>query len=161
MILPLIRPLGEADRPAWLGLRQALWMGSDATTSAAEAGTLLSDPGRFGALKYAVFLALDAGEAVGFVEVSLRDDVHGLGGRAVGYVEGVYVGPRHQGRGLGRALLDAAAQWAKSQDATEIASDVLADNPPSIAFHEHCRFRRIGETGSGAKRQVLLLRGVS
>ena len=156
-----IRPLQDTDRAAWLGLRQALWMGSDATTLAAEAGTLLSEPQRFGALFYHVLLALDGERAVGFVEVSLRDDVDGFGGRVVGYVEGVYVEPRHQRRGLGRALLDAATQWTRERGAPELTSDVLPDNPESLAFHERSGFRRIEHRASRGKQQTLLTRPTS
>ena len=111
---PSVRPLTPADHAAWIGLRQALWLGSDATTLAAEAGTLLTDPQRFGALRYAVLLAVDGERPTGFVEVSLRDDLPAFAGRTVGYVEGVYVAPPHRRRGLGQALIEAAAGWARA-----------------------------------------------
>jgi aminoglycoside 6'-N-acetyltransferase I len=157
---PAIRPLTEADRPAWIGLRQALWMGSDATTLAAEAGTLLSDPERFGALVYAVLLAFDGERAIGFVEVSLRDDVAALAGHKAGYIEGVYVAPSHERRGLGRALIEAAAAWTQAHGATELTSDVLPDNPASLDFHRRVGFTVAGESGQGTQRQVLLVRPI-
>jgi len=46
---------------------------------------------------------------------------------------GWYVEPEHQPRGVGRALIDAAEDWARSQDCTEIASDTWIDNEPSRA----------------------------
>lgn len=156
----IVRALNDADRPAWIGLRQALWMGSDATTRAAADGTLLSEPQRFGALVYGVLLALVDGRAIGFVEVSLRDDVEEFGGRPVGYVEGVYVEPRHQRRGLGRALIDAAAAWTRAQGAGTLASDVMPGNLASITFHQRVGFSIIGETGEDQQRQVLLTRPV-
>lgn len=152
-----IRPLAPADHPAWIGLRQALWMGSDATTLAAEAGTLLSEPQRFGALVYAVLLAVDGHRPVGFVEVSLRDDLEPIAGK-VGYVEGVYVAPAHQRRGLGRALIDAAAAWTRAQGATDLVSDVLVGNDASVDFHHRVGFVIKGEGGSGTDRQMLLVR---
>lgn len=156
----IIRPLEDSDRAAWIGLRQALWMGSDATTRAAADGTLLTEPQRFGALVYGVLLAFDASRAIGFVEVSLRDDVEEFGGRPVGYVEGVYVEPRYQRRGLGRALIDAAAAWARMQGAGALASDVMPGNLASITFHQRVGFSILGETGEGQQRQVLLTRPV-
>lgn len=153
---PLIRPLTEADRPAWLALRQALWMGTDATTLAAEAGTLLSEPQRFGALAYDVLLAFDGDRAVGFVEISLRDDLPALGQGKVGYVEGIYVAPSAQGHGHGQALVDAAADWARRHGAAALASDVMPDNAESLGFHTHTGFAVAGETGTGERRQVLL-----
>jgi len=155
---PPIRPLTPADHKTWIGLRQALWLGSDATTLAAEAGTLLSEPQRFGALRYDVLLAVEGGQPVGFVEVSLRDDLQALAGRTVGYVEGVYVSPAHQRRGLGRALIEAAIAWTRAQGARELASDILPDNPASLDFHCRVGFAVVGESGSGTHRQILLVR---
>jgi aminoglycoside 6'-N-acetyltransferase I len=155
-----IRPLMPADHAAWLGLRQALWMGSDATTLAAEAGTLLTEPERFGALLYAVLLAVDGERPVGFVEVSLRDDLEAFGEHKVGYIEGIYVAPSHQHRGLGRALIEAAATWTRTQGAVELVSDVLVGNDASVDFHHRVGFVISGEGGSGTHRQMLLIRRV-
>ncbi len=157
---PSIRPLTEADHTAWIGLRQALWLGSDATTRAAEDGTLLSEPRRFGALRYAVLLAIDGDRPVGFIEVSLRDDMEVLGSGTVGYVEGVYVAPSRQRRGLGRALIDAAAAWTQAQGSADLVSDVLVGNDASVDFHHRVGFVIAGEGGSGAERQMLLVRRV-
>ncbi len=157
----IVRVLNDADRPAWIGLRQALWMGSDATTRAAADGTLLTEPRRFGALAYAVLLAVEDDRPIGFVEVSLREDIEDLRGRAAGYVEGVYVEPRHQRRGLGRALIDAAAEWTQAQGARDLASDVIPGNLASVTFHQRTGFRIVGETGEGDQRQVLLIRPVT
>lgn len=155
-----IRPLTPADHTAWISLRQALWLGSDATTLAAEDGTLLAQPQRFGALVYAVLLAFDGDRPVGFVEVSLRNDMEGFGDDKVGYVEGVYVAPPHQRRGLGRALVDAAAAWTREQGSAALVSDVLVGNDASIDFHHRIGFAIAGEGGGGAERQMLLVRRV-
>ena len=157
---PSIRPLTAADHSAWIGLRQALWLGSDATTLAAEAGTPLSEPERFGALRYAVLLAVAGARPIGFIEVSLRDDLAALAGKTVGYVEGVYVTPPHQRRGLGRALIEAAVAWTRAQGAVDPVSDVLVGNDASVDFHHRVGFVISGEGGSGAERQMLLVRRV-
>lgn len=151
-----IRPLTAADRDAWLALRQALWMGTDAATRGAEDGTLLSEPRRFGALAYGVVLAFRGGRAVGFVEVSLRDDLAPFDGASVGYVEGVYVTPRLQRHGIGRALIRAAEDWARQAGARHLASDVQPDNAASGDFHIRVGFAAVGESGTGERRQVLL-----
>lgn len=153
-----IRPLSDADRSAWIGLRQALWMGSDATTKAAEDGTLLGDPQRFGALRYAVLLAFEGGRAVGFVEISLRDDLPARTGQKVGYVEGIYVAPTSQRRGLARALITAATAWTREQHADELTAEVMPDNGPGLDFHRRVGFAIVADSGDGERRQVLLAR---
>lgn len=153
---PVVRPLADKDRPAWLALRQALWMGADATTKAAEDGTLLREPQRFGVLIYGVLLAFREEMAVGFVELSLRDDLDGLDDRRVGYVEGIYVAPSAQGQGVGQALIAAAEDWGRAQGASDLAADVLPENAESLDFHVRAGFVAVGETRTGERRQVLL-----
>jgi aminoglycoside 6'-N-acetyltransferase I len=149
--------LDTADHIAWLSMRQALWMGSDATTQAARDGTLITDPDRFGALAYEVFLSFDDEEPTGFIEVSLRDDIDAFGRRQVGYVEGVFVESLYRGEGIGRALIRSAAEWTFSKSVRELVADVLDDNPEGLAFHERCGFNRVGERlAAKGKRQVLL-----
>jgi aminoglycoside 6'-N-acetyltransferase I len=148
--------LDGPEHVAWLGLRQALWMGSDVTTEAARNGTLLTDPERFGALAYEVFLAVDEdNSAAGFIEVSLRDDLDVFGRRQVGYVEGIYVEPRYRGTGLGRALIETAAEWTRRKAVQELVADVLGENTEGLIFHERSGFNRVGERSAGGKRQVL------
>ncbi len=141
-------------------MRQALWMGADATTLAAETGDLLQQPEKYGALAYGVFVALQDGRAQGFVEVSLRDDIEPLPGQRVGYIEGIYVEPRAEKKGLGRALVDAAEAWSRTQGCRILGSDATADNLASIAFHERLGFRQIGERKGVAGREVIMAKGL-
>ncbi len=57
------------------------------------------------------------------------------GGPAV-LVEDVVVVPEHRGQGVGRALIDALAEWARARGATRM--QLLADrnNPPALAFYD-------------------------
>jgi len=142
-------------------MRQALWMGTDATTRAAWDGTLFTEPERFGAIRYEALVALVDDACVGFVEVSLRDDVTGFADRTVGYVEGVFVEIAHRRHGLGRLLLDAAAEWTRTTGATELVSDVVGDNPASVAFHERAGFTVVQDTVVKEKRHVVLSRAVA
>lgn len=151
-----MRALTPADRAAWLSMRQALWMGSDATTRGAEDGSLLIDPQRYGARRYAVLVALANGVARGFVEVSLRDDLGTTGGAPAGYIEGIYVEPRHAKHGLGRALMAAAEAWCLDAGAADLVADVLDDNPEGLAFHAASGFARVDSTASGDHRQMRL-----
>ena len=157
----LVRRLTEADCPAWLSMRQALWMGTDATTFAARDGTLFTEPERYGAIRYEALVALIGGRAVGFIEVSLRDDIEGFADQTVAYVEGVFVEIAHRGTGLGSLLIAAALDWMRSTGAVDLVSDVTGENPDSVAFHQRSGFRVVSDTQKDGKRHVLLVRRAS
>ena len=154
----LVRRLTEADHTAWLSMRQAVWMGTDATTAAARDMSLFIEPERFGAIRYDALIALVAGRPAGFVEISLRDDVPGFPDQTVGYVEGIFVEIADRGVGIGRTLLDAAMAWTESAGASVLVSDVTGDNPGSVAFHRQAGFSVVQETGEGGTRRVVLAR---
>jgi len=82
-----------------------------------------------------------SGALVGFLEVGLRSHADGCDvSRAVGYVEGWYVVESHRKRGIGRKLMAAAEDWARSQGCAEMASDALLGNDVSEQAHEALGF---------------------
>ena len=84
----------------------------------------------------AVLIAHDRnGHILGFNELSIRPYAEGCTTDRVGYLEGWYVIPEARGRGIGRALVTAAEDWARSQGCSEFASDAQPDNDDSIAAH--------------------------
>jgi aminoglycoside 6'-N-acetyltransferase I len=127
----LIRPLQPDDRPAWLRMRCNLWPDFAPGDLEREQADMLADPAR-----NAVFVAqaADAGLA-GFVEVSLHDWAEGCTTHPVGYIEAWYVEPRHRRTGVGRRLIEAAEQWARSLRCTEMASDAELANTLSHTAH--------------------------
>jgi len=58
----------------------------------------------------------------------------------------LYVQPRHHGKGIGKALLDAACAHCRSIDASEVWLTTNAQNDPAIAFYAAQGFVKIGET---------------
>lgn len=135
----MINPCTSPDDPGWLALRLQLWPHHDAATLQAEMAVFCREPQR-----YAQFIARsDQGQALGFVEVSLRrDHVNGTTSSPVGFLEGIYVVPGARRQGLARALVDQAMRWARQQGCRELASDAPIDNAASHAMHRALGFEQ-------------------
>jgi aminoglycoside 6'-N-acetyltransferase I len=124
------------DVAALQPLRAALWPHSDA-------GDLLSvHAARTNDADYRIFLAWDdAGELIGFAEMTLRrDHVNGCDHCPVAFLEGIYVLPAQRRHGVARALIEAAAGWGHARGARELASDTPLDNALGQAFHHGLGF---------------------
>ena len=125
-----IREIVASDRPDWVRLRDALWPGSlsdhDAETQKyfAERSDLPI-----------VFVAEADGRLVGFLELDFRKYAPGCSESPVPFIEGWYVEPAFQRRGIGRALFAAAEARARARGHQEMASDVELDNANGIAAH--------------------------
>lgn len=77
------------------------------------------------------------GRVVGFLEADLRSHADGCNpAQPVGYVEGWYVIEDHRHQGIGKKLLAAAEDWARSHGCIEMASDTWIDNELSQRVHE-------------------------
>lgn len=61
--------------------------------------------------------------------------------------------PDHQGRGLGRALVDRAEQWAKGRDLKALTLTTFDHIPWNRPFYEHLGFRVLAddEVGPGLR----------
>jgi aminoglycoside 6'-N-acetyltransferase I len=78
---------------------------------------------------------------IGFLEVGLRSHADGCDpARPVGFVEGWFVQTAFRNRGVGRALMRAAEEWARAQGCLEMASDTWIDNEESQRAHEALGF---------------------
>ena len=125
----MIRQATVSDAVAVAALSLQLWPDHTMEEMTAEFAALLTSP------EAAVFLAED-GAPVGFAQCQLRHDyVEGASVSPTGYLEGVYVAPSHQHRGIAGQLLAACEVWAKAHGCTEFASDCEIDNAASLAFH--------------------------
>lgn len=127
-IRPLMMP---ADTDEWLRMRVALWPDSSPEELAEETGTFFEEAGT-----PAVFVSpRPEGGLRGFIELSIRPWAEGCRSKDVGYIEGWYVDPDTRTTGVGRALVRAAEEWARSHGCTEMASDTWIDNETSIDAH--------------------------
>ena len=127
-----IESVTPADRDVWLDMRGRLWPGSRGTHSR-DVERFFSGQARE---PLAVLLAKDDdGRALAFAEVSIRSYAEGCTTDNVAFLEGWFVMPHARGQGVGRALVAACEQWARSQGCSEFASDAEPDNDASIAAH--------------------------
>ncbi len=84
---------------------------------------------------------------VGYV---LVDDVDGAA-----HIEQVSVLPEHQGRGLGRALIDRAERWAADRGITALTLTTFGHIPWNRPLYEHLGFRVLAEDELGPELRAL------
>ena len=135
-----VRPVTPSDADAWLAMRQALWPEYGEKYHPTEIAKFLA-----GELKMplAVLVAEEHGEILGFVELFIRQYAEGCSTDRIGFLEAWYVRAEARRRGVGRALVAAAEDWARAQGCTEFASDALADNELSRIAHHSLGFEEV------------------
>lgn len=126
----VVRPVDRADEAEWLRLRTALWPEWPDSHRREIADFLAAPPE-----KSACFVAEVDGRIVGFAESRLRDYAEECESSPVGYLEGIYVEAGVREVGVGRALVVATEEWARSLGCSEMASDREITNEASGAFH--------------------------
>ena len=135
-----VRAVKRSDEAEWVRMRWALY-GDAETVHADEVRRFFG--GDLPAL-HAVLVADADGRVVGFVELSIRPCAEGCHSTNVGYLEGWYVEPAARRHGVGRALVAAGEDWARSQGCTEFASDADLQNEQSARAHAACGFVEVG-----------------
>jgi len=135
--LMTIRPAERSDLPALLPLRESLWPDTARDHHRRELEQTLATK-TSGPYPCALFVSdAGGGSVVGFVEVGLRSHADGCDpDQPVGYLEGWYVAEPWRGQGVGRALVEAAENWARGQGCVEMASDTWIHNEGSQHAHE-------------------------
>jgi aminoglycoside 6'-N-acetyltransferase I len=137
-----IRSVTPTDSNEWRRMRHALWPDGSLAQHQQDIDRYFSGGRREPA---EAFLALDSNLApVGIAEVSIRNIVDGCSTDRVGYLEGWYVVPESRRKGIGRALIRAAEQWAASKGCTEFGSDADIDNDVGHAAHLRSGFEETG-----------------
>ncbi|HEU5183065.1 MAG TPA: aminoglycoside 6'-N-acetyltransferase [Gemmatimonadaceae bacterium] len=133
-----VRLLEPSDWNEWRRMRAALWP---------DEPTASTDPDMrawHGRADARVFVAERAdGSLCGFIEVGTRPYAEGCETSPVGFIEGWYVDPDVRRHGCGRALIEAAEEWARSAGYTEMGSDALLDNLVSHRAHERLGYTEV------------------
>ena len=88
----------------------------------------------------AVYVAEDEGRIVG--RLSIARDQHPASYHVADL--GLMVAVTHRRRGIGRALLDAAVEWARESGVQKLELHVFPHNEPAIHLYESYGFEREG-----------------
>jgi aminoglycoside 6'-N-acetyltransferase I len=114
-------------------MRQALWPDEHAAELEEETEAWLGtvDPDQI------TFVAerTDGSGLCGFAEASVRRYADGVDESPCAFLEGWWVDEDVRRTGVGRALLEAVADWARSRGFTELGSNALLDNTLSHRAH--------------------------
>jgi aminoglycoside 6'-N-acetyltransferase I len=138
-----VRRARPADLAKVARLFLALWPDGTLDEHAEDARLVLAGSAP-STLPLLVFVVEAEGQVVGFIEVGLRSHADGCDTRQpVGFIEGWYVEPAQQGHGVGRALMQAAEEWARAQGCRELASDTWIDHESSQRAHEALGFEEV------------------
>jgi GNAT superfamily N-acetyltransferase len=92
-----------------------------------------------GAERRSVMIAEHAGEPIGFACVERQpESAWGV------LLDNLHTLPGHQGMGVGKLLMGAAIDWARTKGETQLYLYVLEGNTPAIGFYERLGWRFAG-----------------
>ena len=140
-------PASIADAPALKALLEAAYRGDSARAGWNHEADILDDervaPGELEALlsdpAVTMLTAWDGEAVVGCVAVTVKDS-------ALSYLGMLCVAPDLQSGGLGRRLLDAAEDCARSLGIATMEMTVIDSRESLIAWYERRGYARTGET---------------
>ncbi|HSF15135.1 MAG TPA: aminoglycoside 6'-N-acetyltransferase [Vicinamibacteria bacterium] len=128
----VVRAVEKRDKAAWIRMRTALWPGAEEEHTREIESYFAGSAFQMNA----VLVAEANHRLLGFIELAIRPSAEGSRSERVGYIEGWFVVPEARRRGVGRALVEAAEDWARSRGLIEMASDTELDNETSARTHE-------------------------
>src|SRR5947209_15322624 len=125
-------------------MRAELWPDSSAEEHGQELLAIFKGEKKL-VMPWVIFVAeSESGELVGFVEVGLRSCADGCEPwQPVGYIEGWYVRKERRRSGVGRKLIAAAEDWARSHGCVDMASDSLIENGVSQRAHQSLGYEEV------------------
>jgi len=136
-----IREARDKDVAQILELYCEAGIGAKETSTLDEARAQLGTCRRYPSLR--VFVAEVNGQIVGTYELLIIDNL-AKRGRKSAIVEDVAVSPQHQGRGIGRAMIQHAMGQAKDAGCYKLVLSSNLQRPHAHAFYEAIGFERHG-----------------
>ncbi len=134
MLTVKISPYTPSQKREWLSMRAALYEGEDLGFLEEEIRQIEMS-GRLKDQPFVCLIATESDSTIGFAEATIRSSAEDCATSPVVYLEGWYVNPDARGRGVGRALADAVAQWGRDHACCEMASDTRVNNTSSLKAH--------------------------
>lgn len=125
----LVRPAERRDLANWAQMRAELWPCSSRQEHLAEL-----EEG-FKSTSFRGWVALSDDRCIGFAEAYIRPFANGCDSRPVVFLEGIWVCPDFRRVGVGRALVESVAEWARAQGIYELGSDAELTNTLSQTCH--------------------------
>jgi aminoglycoside 6'-N-acetyltransferase I len=130
-----VRKVQEKDKTEYLRMRLALWPDEEHEQALEHF---------FKTPTWTVFVAeRENNKLCGFIEVGQRPYAEGCETSPVAFIEGWYVDPDVQRRGVGQTLMQTAESWARENSFTEIASDTWLENEISIQAHKALGYEEV------------------
>jgi L-amino acid N-acyltransferase YncA len=90
---------------------------------------------------HAVMVAVEGDEVLGFGSLSAYRDRPAY---STTVEDSVYVAPDHQGKGVGRAVLEALVEAAEQRGFHTVIGRIAGGNEASIVLHQRCGFEVVG-----------------
>jgi ribosomal protein S18 acetylase RimI-like enzyme len=148
---------GDGERLRALRLRSLRDAPDAFGTTLEEAASWSPDTWNRQLQQHATFVACARGTDVGLVRGALHDQFPDTG-----YLISMWVAPEARRQGIGSALVDAVAQWARTKGLARLLLDVGEHNTAAIALYARNGFVPNGEGGRlppprGHIRQIQLV----
>ena len=133
-----IRKAEATDREDWARMRHRLWDDWTVERHLTDIDNMLKDD------KFTGYLAIDnAGQAVGFAEICIRDYANGCTQQPVPFLEGIWIDEHYRRSGVGSLLIKTITSELKAQGFIELCSDILENNLQSHRAHENWGFHEM------------------
>jgi aminoglycoside 6'-N-acetyltransferase I len=136
-----IRKANKSDLNEYKRMRKLLWPECSIDQHELEIDLILSSSGTV------LVAEISKSNLIGFAEISIRSDhVEGTTESPVPYLEGWYVDSEFRGKGVGKALIKSAEEFAAGMGFKELASDAEMSNKSSITIHKNLGFKEVERT---------------